>query len=209
MTQLTDCDKKRLKALRCLHNRIALQVFIIWAQWVVIVILVLILGFCDARATEDGYRSDPVFDGKVAAAAEYIASVNPNVDAEAVATELVQASLRANLGEPGNFWLLVALARYESTFDPNAVGDAGERGLLQLHPVHWDEEYRRRLGLIPVTPPLVSAGLTPDNFADCTLYAAIMLSTSIAKGKSLAQALRPWTPRKRVLRLYWELKGER
>jgi len=131
---------------------------------------------------------DPVMNGKILLAEQFIHSINAEVDARAVAKELVFASYNANLSEPANYKLLLAIARYESTFDPDAVGDAGERGLLQLHPIHFNA--------------VRAAGLDPDNFADCTLYAAIMLSTSIAKGKSLEQALEPWAVGERALELF-------
>ena len=134
---------------------------------------------------------DPVMNGKILLAEQHIRTVNTDVDARAVAKELVFASYNANLGEPANYKLLLAIARYESTFDPDAIGAAGERGLLQLHPCHCDNV---RL-----------AGLDPTKHEDCTLYAAIMLATSIAKGKTLEQALEPWTVGKRALALFEDM----
>lgn len=39
----------------------------------------------------------------------------------------------------------LAVARCESRFDPRAVGDAGERGIFQIHPVHFGWVNERRL----------------------------------------------------------------
>lgn len=45
------------------------------------------------------------------------------------------------------------VARCESGFDPRAIGEAGERGWFQIHPVHWDsgKGLVRQMGIDPAT----------------------------------------------------------
>lgn len=153
----------------------------------VIVALVLIMRGCGA-VPPPAYAEpcDPVWEGKVANAAQYIARVNPHVDADAVARMIVQASAEAGLEPPGGYRLLLAVAKYESSFRPKAVNPtSGCRGLLQVHPVHFK--------------PMRAAGLDPDDPYDCLLYGALMISWSLKKGRSLRAALQPWAVRRRAL----------
>lgn len=46
----------------------------------------------------------------------------------------------------------IKVARCESRFDPRAVGRAGERGLFQIHPVHFHSTIRSPAGSIYVDP---------------------------------------------------------
>jgi hypothetical protein len=109
--------------------------------------------------------------------ARYIASVNPKVDAYAVADEFQRAGEMYQL-DP---WLLASIARYESTFNTKARGRAGERGLLQVHPIHN------------------CSGL------GYTCCGARILRRRLDEGQDLYTALRPWAVRKRALREYERL----
>ena len=192
---ISEPDRARLNYIKDLRDRIAWQSGVIKLLLVTVTLLSLaLLVRCDrpqAAAGQPNNLHDPVMAAKISAAADYIAKVNPEVDTQAVATELVHASFYANL-EPG-FWLLVALARYESTFRPDAVGRAGERGLLQVHPVHFRA--------------MRKAGLDPAKHADCTLWGALMVASGLSQGKSLSAAVAPWIARSGAIRLYRQLVG--
>jgi hypothetical protein len=114
--------------------------------------------------------------------ADYVHSVNPKVDSERVATLLADAGAAGGV-DP---LLLLALARYESTFN---IGDVNPRshcrGLLQISPCHKRAMKR--------------AGLNFYSERDRLAFACMMID---------AQGLRPWTVRRRALALYEELRGE-
>ena len=114
----------------------------------------------------------------------YIASVNPSVDADKVAAVICMSAAEQGL-DP---WLLVAIARYESTFRLDAIGGAGELSLLQVHPCH--------------EPKFAAAGCKWGDPFDCTRFGAMMLGTSLKKGWSLHKALSPWAVRPKALKLY-------
>lgn len=123
---------------------------------------------------------DPVFEAKVAHAAEYIAQHNSKVDAEKVGRMHVTASLEARLSPPADYKLLLALALYESTFKLGAVNrTSGAKGLLQLMPSVHDN-------------PMRAAGLDPDDEYDRLLYGALMIAWEQGKGASVYYALRAW-----------------
>jgi len=111
----------------------------------------------------------------------YIAEVNGAVDAAAVVALLYEAGT-ANGVDP---LLLLALARYESRFNIADVGGAGERGLLQIHPCHKRSMKR--------------AGLDFYSEADRLTFACMMMKRS---------GLKPWTVRRRAMKLYEQIKGE-
>ena len=48
-------------------------------------------------------------------------------------------------GEPCQPYVATSIAECESRMDPYAIGKAGERGLLQVHPIH--REAMRQIGL--------------------------------------------------------------
>jgi soluble lytic murein transglycosylase-like protein len=72
--------------------------------------------------------------------------------------------------------MVACLVERESRGDPYAEGAAGERGLLQVHPVTW--------------PYLAQHGITPDMLFDppTNLRAGYLLYLE-------AGSLRPWTTR--------------
>lgn len=81
--------------------------------------------------------------------------------------------------------LLACLAKPESKFDDGAVGSAGERGLLQVHPCH-----KRSMAKI---------GLDFNTGTDRVAYACVLWDAS---------GLRPWTTRRAAQRDYqaWSAK---
>lgn len=111
---------------------------------------------------------------------QYIAKVNKRVDSAAVAAALIAAG-EAHSVDP---WLLAAIARYESSMRMDARGAAGERGLVQVHPIH--RKRMARLGL--------DFGSERDrlDFA-CRLY--------------LERGLKPWSVRRKALKEYKRIKG--
>ena len=89
-----------------------------------------------------------------------------------VVTE-AQQSIKSYEPWPAYLWPTVAcIVQRESRGDPYAVGSAGERGLMQVHPVTW--------------PYLAQYGITPDSLFDPT--------TNIRAGYLLYQVngLAPW-----------------
>lgn len=91
----------------------------------------------------------------------------------AVADELLTAAHSQRLAP----WLLACIARYESGFRCDAVGQAGEIGLLQIHPCHFKE--MNELGLGP------------------SAYGALLIRRRLDEGYGVWGALRPWTTRRR------------
>lgn len=128
--------------------------------------------------------------------ADYVAGVNPTVDASDVASIICMAADEQGL-DP---WLLTALARYESTFQINLRGKGGkdssgirgEHGLLQVHPCH-----ERRFK---------DAGCRWGDPLDSTRFGAMMISTSLAAGRTLYRSLSPWAVRARALRAYAQME---
>jgi len=150
----------------------------------------------EGAALPDALPSDPVMRAKLAAAQNYIASVNRHVDAAHVAYLFVSTSWKARMDPPANFWLFVAIAAddggRESSFYVDCLGGAGERGLLQVHPNHRDS--MRRMGL------------DYDKEPDRLMWAAIHIRQQLAKGHSLYHALLPWRARRdQALRLFRRL----
>lgn len=118
----------------------------------------------------------------------YIISVNPRCKDAALAAEYLARAA----SESGLDWrLLAAVARYESTFDVHARGSAGERGLLQIHPVH--------------RPRFAKAGLDWNSAADQVRFAACVMLAPNVERYGLKAALRPWAVRSRALREYARL----
>lgn len=77
----------------------------------------------------------------------YIAPVTPVATSRAVET-LAPKSINSYDPWPAYLWPVVeCLIQRESKGDPYAVGLAGERGLLQVHPITWG--YLARYGITP------------------------------------------------------------
>lgn len=125
---------------------------------------------------------------ELAAVEAYVASVNQRVDAEEVALMLCVAAAEAGL-DP---WLLAAIAKHEATFDPHARGEAGERGLLQILPVHKAN--------------FPAAGCDWDDPLDQLRFGAAMIAGSLERGASLKAALQPWSVRADALAEYARLQ---
>lgn len=88
--------------------------------------------------------------------------------------------------------LLYSLAKYESSGRITCRGAAGERGLIQLHPVH-----RRRVA---------RCGFDYASEHDRLTFALReMIYPALDEGKSLYAALRPWTVRNKALAKYKEV----
>lgn len=84
--------------------------------------------------------------------------------------------------------LLASLARYESSYRCNARGAAGERGLVQIHPVH-----RKRMARM---------GLSFADEYDRLRFACHLITTALDNGASLYAALKPWSVRTRAMKTY-------
>ena len=115
---------------------------------------------------------------------QYIETINPKVDATVAAKYLCDAAAKKQL----DVWLLVAVAQHESTFRVSVVGGAGERGLIQVHPVHC--------------PCMEKHGLDLDSDYDVVLEGAIMMRERFDNGKSLYATLQPWSVRHDALATY-------
>jgi hypothetical protein len=146
---------------------------------------------------------DPVWERKVEAAAKRIAKMNPHVDARQKAELYVRASFEAQLPEPANFWLLVAIGECEATHYtcldpdrahyPDSVGTIGERGLLQISPAHFDN--------------MRTAGLDPTDEYDLVLWGAVIIAGNLQRGNSVRRAVRIWATADEAVSLFWKLKG--
>jgi hypothetical protein len=127
---------------------------------------------------------------------DYISSVRDADDVVYVTSILIESAELYDL-DP---WLLIALAQYESTFYPGAIGDAGERGLLQIHPVHADS--------------FPDYGLDWDIERDRVVYGACRIREGLDSGLPMyragdkACAMRPWSARHRAWRLYQRLSRD-
>jgi len=181
-------DNEYRQSIQHFRDQISDKNITIMIQWIVMVILCLIILFqsCRAQAAPDwNYKDDYSLVKKVSDTASFIHKTNPNLEDPITPAEyLVRASYEAGLTYPANYELLTAIAYWETgrTFDIYARGDAGERGLLQLHPCHDDA--------------VIAAGLNPNDSYHQVLYGALMIkwNTDI-HGMSLYQALSPWTTR--------------
>ena len=110
---------------------------------------------------------------------QYILRYNPHAEERVVAEMLVKASFSAQLTQPADYRVLLALARFESTYRLGAINPtSGARGLIQLMPLHDDN--------------IRAAGLDPDDEYDRLLYGALMIRWAMDKGDSLHHALRAW-----------------
>jgi len=157
---------------------------------VALVIALALLAYECAPSAAPMLPDDPVMTAKIEAATVYINSVNPEVNAREVARLLITASWEAGL-DPG-FWLLVAISEFETHFRLRRIGKGGERGLLQIHPIH--KTSMRRAGL--------------DFYAerDRLLFGAQLITGRLSKGESLPSALRPWTVHLDALRRFYGLQ---
>jgi len=93
------------------------------------------------------------------------------------------AELIVTCAEEGKLdpWVLVFIAEREAGFDIWNVSGAGERGLLQVHPIHV---YRFN-----------DYGLDWSDYADCFRFGVCMLREGATKGKTLYSSMRPWSVR--------------
>lgn len=144
--------------------------------------------FSGPSPTEDAVAAPAPQPSSVQLIHAYILSVSPHCKDASLAAKYLADAAR----ESGVDWrLLAAMARYESTFNIHALGSAGERGLLQVHPCH-----RARFA---------KAGLDWNSARDQVRFAAcVMLAPNMDKG--LRAALRPWAVRPRALKEYARLQ---
>ena len=111
----------------------------------------------------------------------YIERVNPTLAGDIPARMLVEAGL-ANDVDP---LILLCIARWESRYNVDTTGAAGERGLLQIHPCH--------------KAAMRKAGLSFDSEADRLTFACMLYK---ARGWS------PWAVRGKAKREYERIQGE-
>lgn len=124
---------------------------------------------------------------------EYIEKKNPKVNADRV-LEVLSVAKEYSTPELDMELLMFCLAEPETTFDPNEVGDAGEHGLVQIHPIH--------------KKCIKEAGLDYNKPEDLVRWGCIMITTSLEKGKTLRQALYPWrNTRSKALSNYYKFRS--
>jgi hypothetical protein len=123
----------------------------------------------------------------------YIENVNSHVDSDRV-LDVLSVAKEYNTKDLDMELLMFFLAEQETTFDMFSIGSVGEEGFPQINP-RWHKK------------ALKDAGLVWGNQKHFVIYACVMISTSMKKGKSLYQALYPWkNTRKRALRNYYKYK---
>lgn len=106
---------------------------------VAIVVFVVVLLWAIASAQADGAVSERENRGRASEpVSRYLA-----VDNRASRSETARTAIRKVFGSKAPQALRVA--RCESHLNPRAVGSAGERGLFQIHPIHFRWAKPRRL----------------------------------------------------------------
>jgi len=177
---------ERSEELHSLRQLVKIQSWAVFILAVIACILFFILLSPRAAGAQ-------TIDAKYQQAQAYILSVNPCAKDSALAAKyLVDASHEAQLG--WGWRLLAAISRYETgeKFNVKARGKAGERGLLQVHPIHRQA--------------VKDAGLDYNDPFDCVLYGAVMLAISERKGYNLHRALEPWSVRELAIKEYRRIR---
>ena len=111
---------------------------------------------------------------------EYISS-SSHTTKDACAEDVAELIVTVAEEQKLDPWVLVFIAERESGFNIWIVGGAGERGLLQVHPIHV---YRFN-----------DYGLDWSDYADCFRFGVCMLREGATKGKTLYSSMRPWSVR--------------
>lgn len=90
------------------------------------------------------------------------------------------------IGESGGVALvtdiLVEIVRHESDFNPAAIGEEGEVGLFQIHPVNWERYHTNKVALMV---PLTNVHIARLIWEEAGKYGD--------GGMNLAAAFSPWT----------------
>lgn len=80
-----------------------------------------------ASRTVKGFKSTQSMENSIEG---YIAQINPSIDAQAIANEILKISYKYHY-DP---MFILSVIKTESRFNPKAVGSAGEIGLMQIKP---------------------------------------------------------------------------
>jgi hypothetical protein len=185
-------QRERSDDLKYMQRFISVQNLIVMGLLLIIIILAIVdtAHALEGKPLQSEGKSIQL-DAKYIQCEAYILSVNPSTkDAALAARYLVDASYEAQLG--WGWKLLASIAHPESHYDIHSRGNAGERGLLQIHPIH-------RKNFKP-------AGLDWDNEYDQVLFGATMLAISERKGYSLHRTLQPWSVRELAIKEYRRIR---
>lgn len=119
----------------------------------------------------------------------YIHSCNAKADSEQLAEDFISICYDEYNQNP---WMWVFVAKFESTFNVNARGAAGERGLVQIHPTHKKK--------------IAAAGLDYSDYRDQLRFGCIMFQNNY--NGSPKKALSPWTVRSKAMNQFKKIVGE-
>jgi hypothetical protein len=168
-----------------------------------VTVILALANFCDRQPPQAAIEPDWTIAEKVYDDGCFVVAHNGSVEPFRAADMFVRASQEAGLDYPANHEVLLALALHESTFwrcmrpripanKPDWIGKSGERGYLQIHPVHFK--------------PMRAAGLDPTDEYDLVLYGALIIRWEMDKGSTLYHAMRPWTTRAKAWNTLKEIR---